>query len=80
MHTEKFTLINLSRTEMEIMREYIRALNYCHKYHQIGMDIYCTSPNKYSIAVEGCVHEEANRITEFLKGMFKYEEEITNAL
>lgn len=80
MRTEQFILINLSRTEMEIMREYIRALNYCHKYHQIEVDIYCTSPNKYSIAVEGCVHEEANRITEFLKGVFKYEEEITNAL
>lgn len=75
MRTKKFTLINLSRTEMEIMREYIRALNYQHKYHQIDVDIYSTAPNKYSIAVEGCVHEEANRITDFMKLMFKYEEE-----
>lgn len=75
MITEKFVLVNLSRTEMEIMREYIRALNYCHKYHQIEVDIYSTAPNKYSIAVEGCVHEESNRITEFMKLMFKYEEE-----
>lgn len=75
MITEKFVLVNLSRTEMEIMREYIRALNYCHKYHQIEVDIYSTSPNKYSIAVEGCVHEESNRITEFMKLIFKYEEE-----
>lgn len=75
MHTEKFTLVNLSRTEMEIMREYIRALNYQHKYHQIEVDIYCTSANKYSIAVEGCVHEEADRITGFMRLTFNCEEE-----
>lgn len=80
MHTEKFTLVNLSRTEMEVMREYIRALNYCHKYHQIEVDIYSTAPNKYSIAVEGCVSTEGQRITDFMKLMFNYEEELTNAL
>lgn len=76
MDTVQFTLVNLSRTEMEIMREYIRALNYCHKYHKIEMDIYSTAPNKYSIAVEGCVSTEEQYIIDFMKLMFKYEEEL----
>ena len=77
MNTTGFNLINLSRTEMEIMREYIRALNYQHKYHQIDVDIYSTDTNKYSISVNNCVSEESRKITDFMKLMFQYEEEAT---
>lgn len=77
MKTEKFTIVNLNRTEMEVMREYIRALNYQHKYHQIEFDIYCTVQDKFSIAVDNCVSTESRKITDFMKLMFQLEEEVS---
>ncbi len=70
MKTEKFTIVNLNRTEMEVMREYIRALNY-----QLEFDIYCTAQDKFSVAVDNCVSTESRKITDFMNLIFQLEEE-----
>lgn len=77
MKTEKFTIMNLNRTEMEVMREYIRALNYKHKHHKIEFDIYCTAQDKFNVAVDNCVSTESRRIIDFMKLMFQLEEEVS---
>lgn len=63
---EKITVINLTRRQMEIIREYIRALNYLNRYHDIDIDVYSTDTNRYSISLDGVVMPEKDMITDFV--------------